>query len=121
MPTKFFTNQEDNSLLKKFEGVFTNIESIRHFAQIHLVNNALRKLQAFHTAFGEDNKAFSILEEKGEGALFGNKIQKEESEILKYLNETRDIRKKHPKIFNDISKFPNKAKCGRQLSESKQQ
>jgi hypothetical protein len=27
------------------------------------------------------------IEEKGEGALFGNKIQKEESEILKYLNE----------------------------------
>ena len=31
MPTKFFTNQENNSLLKKFEGVFANIESIRHF------------------------------------------------------------------------------------------
>ena len=88
--------------------------------QIHLVNNALRKLQAFHTAFGEDNKVFSILEEKGEGALFGNKIQKEESEILKYLNELRDFRKKHPKIFNDISIIPNKARCGRKLPESKQ-
>ena len=31
MPTKFFTNQDDNSLLKKFEGVFANIESLRHF------------------------------------------------------------------------------------------
>ena len=31
MPTKFFTNQDDNSLLKKFEGVFTHSESIRHF------------------------------------------------------------------------------------------
>ncbi len=31
MPTKFFTNQDDNSLLKKFEGVCTNVESIRHF------------------------------------------------------------------------------------------
>ena len=88
--------------------------------QIHLVNNALRKLQAFHTAFGEDNKVFSILEEKGEGALFGNKIQKEESEILKYLNELRDFRKKHPKIFNDISIIPNKARCGRKLPDSKQ-
>jgi len=89
-------------------------------AQIHLVNNALRKLQAFHTAFGEDNKVFSILEEKGEGALFGNKIQKEESEILKYLNELRDFKKKHPKIFNNISKIPNKARCGRKLPDSKQ-
>ncbi|GIV43100.1 MAG: hypothetical protein KatS3mg035_0223 [Bacteroidia bacterium] len=31
MPTKFFTNQEGNSLLKKFEGVFANIDSIHHF------------------------------------------------------------------------------------------
>jgi len=100
--------------------VYNYYPSAHGDAQIHLVNNALRKLQAFHTAFGEDNKVFSILEEKGEGALFGNKIQKEESEILKYLNELRDFRKKHPKIFNDIAKIPNKARCGRKLSESKQ-
>jgi len=31
MPTKFFTNQDGNSLLQKFEGVFSNVESIRHF------------------------------------------------------------------------------------------
>ncbi len=85
--------------------------------QIHLVNNSLRKLQAFHTAFGEDNKIFSLLEEKGEGALFGNKIQKEESEILKYLNELRDFRKKYPKQFNDISKIPHKARCGRNVKK----
>jgi superfamily II DNA/RNA helicase len=100
--------------------VYNYYPSAHGDAQIHLVNNALRKLQAFHTAFGEDNKVFSILEEKGEGALFGNKIQKEESEILKYLNELRDFRKKHPKIFNDISKIPNKARCGRKLPDSKQ-
>lgn len=82
-------------------------------AQINLVNNALRKLQAFHTAFGEDNRIFSLLEEKGEGALFGNKIQKEESEILKYLNELRDFKKKNQKRFNEITKIPNKARCGR--------
>lgn len=100
--------------------VYNYYPSAHGDAQIHLVNNALRKLQAFHTAFGEDNKVFSILEEKGEGALFGNKIQKEESEILKYLNELRDFRKKHPKIFNEIAKIPNKARCGRKLPDSKQ-
>src|SRR5450759_2160430 len=31
MPTKFFTNQAENSLLRKFEGVFENCKSIRHF------------------------------------------------------------------------------------------
>jgi superfamily II DNA/RNA helicase len=100
--------------------VYNYYPSAHGDAQIHLVNNALRKLQAFHTAFGEDNKVFSILEEKGEGALFGNKIQKEESEILKYLNELRDFRKKYPKIFNDIAKIPNKARCGRKLPDINQ-
>jgi ERCC4-related helicase len=88
--------------------------------QINLVNNALRKLQSFHTAFGEDNKIFSLLEEKGEGALFGNKIQREESEILNYLNELRDFKKKHPKRFEEISKIPNKARCGRKADEGHQ-
>ena len=100
--------------------VYNYYPSAHGDAQIHLINNALRKLQAFHTAFGEDNKVFSILEEKGEGALFGNKIQKEESEILKYLNELRDFRKKHPKIFNEITKIPNKARCGRNVPETRQ-
>ncbi|MEW5844626.1 MAG: helicase-related protein [Bacteroidota bacterium] len=100
--------------------VYNYYPSAHGDAQIHLVNNALRKLQAFHTAFGEDNKVFSILEEKGEGSLFGSKIQREESEILKYLNELRDFRKKHPKIFNDIAKIPNKARCGRKLPDTMQ-
>lgn len=86
-------------------------------AQIQLVNTALRKLQAFHTAFGEDNRIFSILEEKGEGALFGNKIQKEESEILKYLNDLRDFKKKEPQRFAEIASIPNKARCGRSATE----
>jgi len=89
-------------------------------SQIHLVNTALRKLQAFHSAFGEDNKIFSLLEEKGEGALFGNKIQKEESEILKYLNELRDFKKDNPKEFALIEKTPNKARCGRKVNEGRQ-
>lgn len=84
-------------------------------AQINLVNNALRKLQAFHTAFGEDNRIFSVLEEMSDSkdGLFGNKIQQEESEILNYLIELRNFRKKHPKRFNEIARIPDKARCGR--------
>ncbi len=86
--------------------------------QIKLVNNALRKLQSFHTAFGEDNKIFSLLEEKGDGALFGNKIQKEESEILIYLNELRDFKRNNLKRFTEIAKIPNKARCGRKVHKN---
>jgi superfamily II DNA/RNA helicase len=85
--------------------------------QIHLVKNALRKLQSFHSAFGEDNKIFSLLEEKGDGALFGNKIPKEESEILKYLQELRDFRKNSPKKFNEIKGIKNKARCCREVPD----
>jgi len=31
MPTKFFTNSEENTLIKKFEGVFTNNPNIEYF------------------------------------------------------------------------------------------
>ncbi len=93
--------------------VYNYYPSAHGDSQINLVNNALRKLQAFHTAFGEDNRIFSLLEEKGDGALFGNKIQKEESEILKYLNELREFRKSNPKKFMEISQLPNKTRCGR--------
>ena len=97
--------------------VYNYYPSAHGDAQIRLVNNALRKLQAFHTAFGEDNKIFSLLEEQGEGGLFGSKIQREESEILLYLNELRAFRKKHPKEFNKLTKIPNKARCGRKSAE----
>lgn len=81
--------------------------------EIKLVDTALRKLQAFHTAFGEDNRIFSRLEEVGEGALYGAKIQQEESEIETYLTYLREFRKKHPKRFAEITRIPNKARCGR--------
>jgi superfamily II DNA/RNA helicase len=100
--------------------VYNYYPSANGDAQIRLVNNALRKLQAFHTAFGEDNKIFSLLEEKGEGGLFGSRIQREESEILLFLNELRDFRKKHPKEFNEFAKIPNKSRCGRKPEEGQQ-
>lgn len=89
-------------------------------AKINLVNNALRKLQSFHTAFGEDTKIFSLLEEMNDdnNGLFGNKIQKEESEILIYLNELRDFKKKNVKYFNEIKQIPNKARCGRKAEQN---
>ena len=52
--------------------------------------------------------------------MFGNKIQKEESEILKYLNELRDFKKKNGKRFDEIGKIPNKARCGRQTTKGQQ-
>lgn len=85
-------------------------------AEIQLVATALRKLQAFHTAFGEDNKIFSQLEEISDGGLSGVKIQEEESEVEKYLTVLRQFRAKHPKRFAEIAHIPDKARCGRNES-----
>lgn len=82
---------------------------------IQLINKALRKLQAFHTAFGEDNRIFSLLEEVGDGALYGSNIKHEENEILTYLTELRLFKKNHPKWFTAIEKMPYKSRCGREV------
>ena len=84
--------------------------------EIALSYTALKKLQAFHTLFGEDNQIYSILEEVGEGALHGNQIIEEESETLKYLNDLRDFLKKHPAEFKRIEKLPARSRCGREAS-----
>jgi hypothetical protein len=81
--------------------------------QIHLSDTAIKKLQAFHSAFGEDNQIYSIFEEVGEGALFGSKVIEEESEIQKYLVELREYRKAHPKEFKKIQNLPLRARVGR--------
>jgi len=93
--------------------VFNFYPSAESDAEISLVNTALRKLQAFHIAFGEDNRIFSLMEEVGDGALYGNKIQQEESEMLRILNELREFRKNNTKWFNEISKIPNKSRVCR--------
>lgn len=93
--------------------VYNYYPSSQGDVHIKLVNKALRKLQAFHTAFGEDNRIFSALEEIGDGGLYGAKLKQEESEILKYLIELREFRKKSRDWYNQISKIPNKARVFR--------
>lgn len=82
--------------------------------KIQLKNKALRKLQAFHSSFGEDNKIFSLLEELSESGLHGNKIKEDESEILKYLIELRQFRKNNKTIFDQIANIPNKSRVCRE-------
>ncbi|MFH1004600.1 MAG: helicase-related protein [Bacteroidota bacterium] len=81
--------------------------------QIRLSDIAIKKLQAFHSAFGEDNEIYSLLEEVGEGALYGSQIKEEESEILIFLNELRDFKKEHPDEFQKIFKLPARSRAGR--------
>jgi superfamily II DNA/RNA helicase len=99
--------------------VYNYYPSAEGDVELKLVNNALRKLQAFHTAFGEDNRIFSALEEVGDGKLHGTKIKHEESEVLKYLIELREFKKSNEKWFSHIKKVPNKTRVFRKKEDVK--
>jgi superfamily II DNA or RNA helicase len=81
--------------------------------QIKLTQTAIKKLQAFHSAFGEDSQIYSQLEEVGEAGLYGSKLKEEINETLLFLQELRAFKKEHKKEFDIISKIPQKARLAR--------
>lgn len=83
-------------------------------SQIHLNKTAFMKIQAFHTAFGEDNQVYSEHEILDEAKLFNKEaIQEEEDERLKYLYLLRNFRKENKTWFDKIKKLPLKSRTGR--------
>jgi superfamily II DNA/RNA helicase len=83
-------------------------------SQIKLNKTAFMKIQAFHTAFGEDNQIFSTEEILDEVNLCDPKaIREEEDERLKYLHFLRDFKKKNRAWFDTIKKIPLKSRTGR--------
>jgi superfamily II DNA/RNA helicase len=57
--------------------VFNFYPSDKSENQIQLTKTAIKKLQAFHSAFGEDSQIYSQLEEVGEAGLYGSKLKEE--------------------------------------------
>jgi len=82
-------------------------------SQIKLNKTAFMKIQAFHTAFGEDNQVFSTEEILDEVKLFRRTYKEEEDERLKYLHFLRDFKKKNRAWFDAIKKIPLKSRTGR--------
>ena len=99
-------------------------------AQIHLEENIISKIQAFHNTLGEDAKYLSELEEVESHELFGTNLYKrlndkkqltdddENTETeLKYLNVIRKIRDEQPTLFEKIKKLPKKARTATVAAE----
>lgn len=95
--------------------IFNFYPTVQGEQQIRLIQRALLKIQAFHIAFGSDDKMLSVLEERGKAGLFipNIKLQQEASETLKFLQVLRDFKRKNEKEYRKINKIPNKARCGR--------
>lgn len=87
--------------------VYNFFPSAKGNEQIHLLENAYAKLQAFHILFGEDNKVFSEMEEIPD-VEFTHDFDGEESEMGKFIKELRNFRETHPERYAYLSSVPLK-------------
>jgi superfamily II DNA/RNA helicase len=81
---------------------------------IELKKKAIMKLQAFHTALGEDSQIYSETEEYNTFGLFEHAPEDDErDERLALLMELRQFRQQYPDRFRRIQKLPPRARVGR--------
>ena len=81
---------------------------------IELKKKAIMKLQAFHTALGEDSQIYSETEEVDNFGLFERSPEEEErDERLALLMELRQFRKQYPEEFRRIKGLALRARVGR--------
>lgn len=82
-------------------------------SDIELEKKAIMKLQAFHSALGEDSEIYSPDEETQSFGLFDKEVDEEKDEKLAYLMELRDIKAEQSELFRRIKNMPLRARTGR--------
>ena len=82
-------------------------------SDIDLQRKALLKLQAFHSALGEDSQIYSPDEDVNTFGLFDRDIEEDRDERLAFLSELRDFKEASPEEFRRIRSLPLRARCGR--------
>jgi len=81
---------------------------------IELKKKAIMKLQAFHTALGEDSQIYSETEEFSTFGLFERAPEDDErDERLVLLMELRQFRQQHPEKFRRIQNLSLRSRAGR--------
>jgi superfamily II DNA or RNA helicase len=90
--------------------------------EIGLNKKAFMKLQAFHSALGEDSQIYSTNEEFGTFGLFEKVPEEEKDERLEFLNYLRKFRTENPDLYQKIKKtIPCRARTGRHNKSVKDQ
>jgi hypothetical protein len=85
---------------------------------IDLKQKAIMKLQAFHSALGEDSQIYSDEEEVATFGLFERNLEEtEKDERLSLLLELRKFRTQKPQDFRRIKALPLRARIGRMNKE----
>ena len=80
---------------------------------IELNEKALKKLQGFHSAFGEDSKIYSEQEEMIDNILGDLQPKEEIDERLEYLELIRELYQNSPKEYMRLKKLPVKSRVCR--------
>jgi superfamily II DNA or RNA helicase len=81
---------------------------------IELRKKAIMKLQAFHTALGEDSQIYSVDEEVDTFGLFERSPEEDQrDERLGLLMELRKFRENHPEEFKRVQNLPLRGRAGR--------
>ena len=80
---------------------------------IELQKKAFMKIQAFHTALGEDSQIYSTLEEFESHSLFRENVDGDKDRRLEVLMWLRRFKEENPERFRQIKNFPRRARCGR--------
>lgn len=84
---------------------------------IELKKKAILKLQAFHSALGEDSQIYSDEEIVESFGLFDKTIQDERDEKLKILLELRTFKEEYPELFKKIKDMTHRARTCRENAE----
>jgi superfamily II DNA/RNA helicase len=84
--------------------------------QIQLYENALIKLQGFHSALGEDAQIYSREEIVKEFQLFNPKIKDRQDKQLELLREVRDLYNSDRALYKKIKELPMKSRTTREAN-----
>lgn len=82
-------------------------------SDIELEKKAIMKLQAFHSALGEDSEIYSPDEETQSFGLFDKDVDEDKDEKLGFLMELRKFKTESPELFRKIKNMPLRARVGR--------
>jgi superfamily II DNA or RNA helicase len=83
---------------------------------IELRKKAILKLQAFHSALGEDSQIYSDEEIVESFGLYDKENHEEKDEKLQILLDLRQFRNENPELFKKIKNMTLRARTGRNLT-----
>lgn len=81
--------------------------------EIQLYENALLKLQGFHSAFGEDAQIYSREEIVKQFEMFDSNVHDAVDKKIQLLREVRELYNKDRKLYNKIKSLPMKSRVMR--------